>query len=89
MLKEECSHCQGLERGTAENPIFSIKEADDFEGHPVVEVLKNGGPAVPWDKHFQFGERKAEMLIACVGILQKFRRSSDDARRAFPLSATI
>lgn len=84
MFKAECSHCQGLERGTADNPHFSIKEADDFEGRPVVEVLKNGGPVCWWDEHFRFGLRKAEMLIACMDILWKFWRSTDDERRAFP-----
>jgi hypothetical protein len=42
MLKAYCSHCQGTEPGTAENPKYSLKE-DDFDGYPIVEVLKNGG----------------------------------------------
>jgi hypothetical protein len=85
MPKEYCSHCQGLERGTAENPIFSLKEdKEDFEGHPMVEVLMNGGPACSWDKQFQFGQRKVEMLIACMDVLRKFWLSTDDERRAFP-----
>jgi len=83
MLKAECSHCQGLERGTADNPHFSIKEVY-FDGWPGVEVLKNGGPVHRWDEHFQFGQRIAEMLIACMGILQEFWLSTDDERRAFP-----
>lgn len=84
MLKAECSHCQGLERGTAENPLFSLKEdKEDFEGHPMVEVLMNGGPVHEGDEHFQFGQRKAEMLIACIEILRKFWLSTDDERRAF------
>jgi hypothetical protein len=50
----------------------------------MVEVLKNGGSVGWWDEHFQFGERKAEMLIACMDILRKFWLSTDDERRAFP-----
>lgn len=80
--KEYCSHCQGMERGTADNPHFSLKE-DSYNGFPVVEVLKNGGPVGPWDQHFEFGLRKAEMLIACMHILRKFWLSTDDERRAF------
>ncbi len=82
MLKAYCSHCQGLERGTADNPQFSLKE-DHLDGWPVVEVLKNGGPVGWWDGHFQFGQRKAEMLVACMDILRKFWLSTDDERRAF------
>jgi len=83
MLKSECSHCQGMVRGTASNPHFSLREFE-YEGYPMVEVLKNGGQDTPWDEHFQFGERKAEMLIACIDVLRKFWRSTDDQRRAFP-----
>jgi len=82
MPKAYCSHCQGLERGTADNPQFSLKE-DYFEGSPVVEVLKNGGPVGSWDEHFRFGARKAEMLIACVDILRKFWFSTEEERCAF------
>ena len=42
------------------------------------------GPVGPWDEHFGFGQRKAEMLIACMNILRKFWLSTDDERRAFP-----
>ena len=50
----------------------------------MVEVLKNGGPVGWWDQHFQFGERKAKMFIACMDILRKFWLSTLDERRAFP-----
>jgi hypothetical protein len=78
----ECAHCQGLERITRDNPRFSLKE-DYFNGFPIVEVLKNGGPVHLWDEHFRFGQRKAEMLVACMAILRDFWRSTDDERRAF------
>lgn len=49
-----------------------------------MEVLKDGGPVGSWDAHFRFGQRKAEMLITCLGILQQFWLSTDDERRGFP-----
>jgi hypothetical protein len=82
MLKAYCSHCQGTERGTAENPKFSLKE-DTFRGSPVVEVLKNGGQVTMSDSHFRFGVRRAQMLIASVPILREFWRSSDAQRLEF------
>jgi hypothetical protein len=81
MLKVYCSHCQGTERGTADNPKYSLKE-EDFYGYPVVEVLKNGGSVHMWDSHFRFGLRKAEMLLACVAIVRKFGWSTDGERLA-------
>jgi hypothetical protein len=65
MLKAYCSHCQGIGHGTAANPKFSLSEAT-FKGHPVVEILKDGASIHMWDDHFQFGRRKAEMLVACI-----------------------
>lgn len=82
MPKAYCSHCQGLDPGTADNPKFSVRE-EYFNGYPVVEVLKNGGPVHMWDSHFRFGQRKAEMVIACMALLREFWRSTDDERRAF------
>lgn len=81
-MKYECSHCQGLERGTPDNPRFTLRESS-FDGFPVVEVLKNGGPVHVWDEHFQFGERKAEILLACVDTLREFWLSTDDDKRTF------
>ena len=49
LRKIECSHCQGPPRGTHDNPVFSLEEGF-FNGFPVVEVLKNGGPVHAWDK---------------------------------------
>src|SRR6267378_2842802 len=77
MLKAYCSHCQGTGRGTAANPKFSLREAT-FKGHPVAEILKDGASIHIWDDHFQFGRRKAEMLVACIDVLRDFWRSNGD-----------
>lgn len=82
MLKAYCSHCQGTERGTADNPRFSLKE-EYFNGCPVVEVLKNGGPVHIFDSNFRFGVRKAQMVLACVHVLRGFWHSSEAERLAF------
>jgi hypothetical protein len=82
MLKAYCSHCQGTERGTVENPRYTLKEGR-FKGFPVVEVLKNGGSIHVWDKHFRLGQRKAEMLIACDSIIREFGWGSESERLAF------
>jgi hypothetical protein len=82
MPKAYCAHCQGTERGTAENPRFSLKE-DNFCGCPVVEVLKNGAQVTASDSHFRFGVRKAQMLVACVPLLREFWRSSDEKKLEF------
>jgi len=68
--------------GTIENPQLSLKE-DFFNGYPVVEILSNGGPIHVWDSHFRFGQRKAEIVIACLAVLRDFWRSDDYDRRAF------
>lgn len=81
--RSECGHCRNGERITLENPRVSIEEKY-LNGHPVVEVLKNGGPVHLWDREFQFGLRKAEMLISCISLIKRFWQSSDDDdRRAF------
>ena len=82
MPKAYCSHCQGTERGTVSNPKFSIR-ASYFEGCPVVEVLKDGGPVHKYDDHFRFGIRKAQMLLACVEVLREFWQSTEEQRLAF------
>jgi len=82
MLKAYCAHCQGSERGTADNPRFSLKEGY-FNGYPVVELLKNGGQVTLSDSHFRFGVRKAQILVACVALFREFWRSSDERKLAF------
>jgi hypothetical protein len=78
-----CAHCQGSIRGTPENPNFSLKYDFDPAYGTTVEVLKNGGPIHSHDEHFRFGRRKAEMLVACLPVLQEFRLSSDTERLQF------
>jgi hypothetical protein len=73
MLRAQCSHCQRTERGTAGNPRFSLKE-DNYYGCPRIEVLKNGGQVIMAQKHFRFGVRKAQMLVACGPLLREFWR---------------
>ena len=82
LRRVECSHCQGPPRGTFQNPTFSLKE-DVYDGFPIVEVLKNGGPVHPWDQHFRFGRRKAEILVACMKVLREFWFANDAQRRLF------
>jgi hypothetical protein len=76
--KAYCSHCQGTARGTRDNPRFSLKEGL-FQGYPVVEVLKDGASIHIWDAHFQFGRRKAEIMLACIPLLRQFWLSNGDA----------
>ena len=82
MLKAYCSHCQETERGTLGNPRFSLKQGF-FNGYPVVEVLKDGGQVVMSDEHFRFGVRKAQMLVACIGVLREFWQSTEAQRYTF------
>lgn len=82
MLKTHCSHCQGTAPGTGEKPRFSLKHGHSHR-FPTVEILKNGGPVHVWDKHFRFGPRKAEIIIACVAQLRGFWHSTEDQRLAF------
>jgi hypothetical protein len=82
MLKAHCSHCRGTERGTADNPRYSLIEGH-YHGFPVVEVLANGGSIHAWDKNFRFGLRKGEIFVACVPLLKEFWQSSESERRAF------
>lgn len=80
----ECSHCQGTARGTSSNPIFSVKpDFDEIHGYRVVEILRNGGPIHPFDDHFRFGRRKAEMLLACLAALKEFGWATDEERLSF------
>jgi len=82
MPKAYCSHCQGTSPGTANNPRFSLREGD-YNGCPIVEVLKDGGPVHRYDSHFRFGTRKAQMLLACMDSLRAFWQATDEERLAF------
>ena len=79
-----CSHCQGTETGTQENPTFSVHEHfDDPLGYPVVEILKNGGPIHPYDSHFRLGRRKIEMLLTCLPAFKEFGWCTEEERLRF------
>jgi hypothetical protein len=85
MIRAYCSHCQGTAPGTSANPQFSIRQGfDEVHGFRVVEVLKNGGAIYPFDSHFRFGRRKAEMLLACLPALKEFGWASDEERDRYP-----
>lgn len=74
--------CKTSTRGTNLSPIFSIRETE-YQGYPVIELLKNGGPIHRFDQHFRFGVRKAEMLLACLEPLREFAYAGDEERRLF------
>jgi hypothetical protein len=80
MYKRECSHCQGTDRGTPENPRFSITESF-YRGYPVVEILKNGGRIHLYDEHFRFGCRIARILLASLPALKTFAWPSSEKDR--------
>lgn len=87
ILKSQCSHCQGTASATPgspkfSEPKFSLKQVH-FHGCPGVEILKDGGPVHGWDSQFQFGRRKAEMLIACIDLLRDFCKSDGDREGVF------
>jgi hypothetical protein len=83
MDKRYCSHCLKKQRGTQENPVFSILTGH-YAGSPVVEILKNGGPVTRHDEHFRFGCVKARMILACLPALKRFGWPSwDDDRSKF------
>jgi len=82
MPKAFCSHCQGTERGTANNPKFSIRPGY-HDCWPVVEILKDGGPIHIYDQHFRFGIRKAQLLLSCITVLGEFWKSTEKERKDF------
>ena len=88
ILKAHCSHCQGTQLGTGDNPRFTLEEYES-NGYPVVEVLKNGGPVHFHDANFRFGIRKAKMLLACITCLREFWMSTEDERLCFKLRLVV
>lgn len=80
--KRYCSHCQGTRRGTPGNPKFSIRESY-YNGFPIVEILRDGGPIHPFDSNFQFGIRKAQLLLTCIDVLREFWMSTEEERQVF------
>jgi hypothetical protein len=82
ILKAFCSHCNGLQRGTTENPVFSLGE-ESVNGMSLVTVLKNGGPIHLHDQKFRFGLRNARLMLACLPELREFWQGTDEQRRQF------
>ena len=74
--------CRTSTRGTGLSPIFSVRESE-YQGYPVIELLKNGGPIHKFDQHFRFGVRKAEMFLACLKSIKEFAYGTDEERRRF------
>lgn len=79
--KDFCS-CRGRGGRTSAGPVFTIREST-FEGYPVIELLKSGGPIHRYDQHFRFGVARAEMLLACLDPIYEFAWASDEERRTF------
>ena len=44
----------------------------------MVEILKDGGPVHPFDKHFQFGTKKAELLLGALPVIQEFAANTQE-----------
>lgn len=79
-----CVHCQNPKRISWSDPRYTLLEGpDDLYGFPFVEVLKDGGPVHRFDRHFRFGRRKAEMIVACAQILRDFGWSTESEQRSF------
>lgn len=57
-------------------PHYSI-EYCDFNGYPGVRILKNNGPIHAYDEHFQFGVRKAHLLLRGMSIISSFLTDPD------------
>lgn len=73
LLSGQCASCSAPRKRQV------VDGADRYElcpgehrGNPVVEVLKNGGPVTPYDRHFRFGVRKAQLLLAAGDLVQRF-----------------
>jgi hypothetical protein len=75
--KQSCSHCKNLKRKQ-----YGLRESA-FNGYPVIEVLKDGGPIHSHDEHFQFGVDKAILMLACAHAIQEFVDLGDAAVEAF------
>ena len=48
-----------------------------FEGNPVVEIMKNGGPVHRHDEHFRFGLEKARLLLVAEPVIDQFLQAGD------------
>ena len=44
----------------------------------MVEILRNGGPIHPYDTHFQFGFKKAELMLAALPVISEFAANTHE-----------
>ena len=70
MQRKTCFHCH-------RPPRYQLRKFV-YNGNRMVEVLRDGGPVHVYDRHFQFGWKKAELLLAALPIIQEFANSPDD-----------
>ena len=68
--RETCSHCK-------RSPRYELRPFV-FEGNRMIEILKNGGPVHPYDSHFQFGTKKAELLLAALPVISEFAANTQE-----------
>lgn len=73
--KDQCSHC--IDGPPRLSPHYQLKAAW-FQGCPVVEILKDGGPVHPYDEHFRFGIQKARLLLGALEVIKEFAANTDD-----------
>jgi len=44
----------------------------------MVEILRNGGQIHPYDSHFQFGTKKAELILAALPVIKEFATNTQE-----------
>src|SRR5437588_4522291 len=70
LSRKSCSHCNRSPR-YEQRPFI-------FEGNRMVEILRNGGPIHPYDSHFQFGTKKAELILAALPVIKEFATNTQE-----------
>jgi hypothetical protein len=73
--RDYCNHCASPPPRVL--PKYELR-LSLFLGQRIVEVLKDGGPIHPYDKHFRFGTKKARLLLATLPIVQEFAENTRD-----------
>lgn len=62
---QTCSRCN------PQIPHYELRECS-FCGHPLVEVLKDGGPIHEFDQYFRLNPVEAAALVAVAPLLREF-----------------
>lgn len=70
--KPTCDHCK-YPRGVH----YEVRRGT-YLSHPVLEILKNGGPIHHHDEHFRFGREKARLLLIALHVIRQFADVGDD-----------